>query len=61
MAESGCGLTVPPEAPAAVARAAQLAALSAQERQAMGERGQNFVRARHSYAVLAQRFLQAMA
>jgi glycosyltransferase involved in cell wall biosynthesis len=62
VAESGCGLTVPPEAPAAVAAGLrQLAALSAEERQAMGERGRQFVRAHHSYAVLAQRFLQAIA
>ena len=62
VAEAGCGLTVSPEAPAAVAAGLrQLAALSAEERRAMGQRGRAFVRARHSYAVLAQRFLEALA
>jgi hypothetical protein len=39
----------------------QLAALSAQERRAMGERGRQFVRAHHGYAVLARRFIQALS
>jgi len=61
VAEAGCGLTVSPEAPAAVAAGLrQLAALSAVERRAMGERGRQYVRAHHSYAVLAQRFIEAV-
>jgi glycosyltransferase involved in cell wall biosynthesis len=61
VAEAGCGLTVSPEAPAAVAAGLrQLAALSADERRAMGERGRQYVRAHHSYAVLAQRFIEAV-
>jgi spore maturation protein CgeB len=39
----------------------QLAALGADERRAMGERGRQYVRAHHSYAVLAQRFIEALA
>jgi len=62
VAEAGCGLTVPPESPDAVAAGLrQLAALSADERRAMGERGQAFVRAHHSYAVLARRFIEAVS
>jgi glycosyltransferase involved in cell wall biosynthesis len=62
VSESRCGLTVSPEAPAAVAAGLrQLAALSIEERHAMGERGRQFVRAHHSYAVLAQRFIEALA
>ena len=61
VAESGCGLTVAPESPPAVADGLRrLAAMPAAERQAMAERGRAFVLAHHSYPVLAQRFLQAM-
>jgi glycosyltransferase involved in cell wall biosynthesis len=62
VAEAGCGLTVAPEAPAAVAAGLrQLAAASADERRAMGERGRRFVQSHHSYAVLAQRFIAAVS
>ena len=61
VAESGCGLTVPPESPEAVADGLRrLAALPAAERRAMGERGRAFVLAHHTYPVLAGRFLAAM-
>ncbi len=61
VAESGCGLTVPPESPTAVADGLRrLAALGADQRRAMGERGRAFVLAEHTYPVLAQRFVQAM-
>ena len=61
VAESGCGLTVAPEAPEAVADGLRrLAALPAAERRAMGERGRAYVLAHHTYPVLAARFLAAM-
>ena len=61
VAESGCGLTVAPENPQAVADGLrQLAALPATERLAMGGRGRAFVLTHHSYPVLAQRFIAAM-
>jgi glycosyltransferase involved in cell wall biosynthesis len=61
VAEAGCGLTVPPQDPAAVAAGLRrLAALTPDERRAMGERGRAFVLANHTYAVLAQRFLDAL-
>jgi glycosyltransferase involved in cell wall biosynthesis len=61
VAESGCGLTVAPESPAAVADGLrQLAALPAEQRRAMGDHGRAFVVANHTYPVLAQRFIEAM-
>ncbi len=60
--EAGCGITVPPEQPEAVAQGLlKLAALPLPDRQSMGARGKAFVQAEHSYAVLAARFLKAMA
>jgi glycosyltransferase involved in cell wall biosynthesis len=62
VAESGCGLTVTPESPEAVAEGlVRLAALPAAELSAMGERGRAFVQANHTYPVLAARFLEAVA
>ena len=62
VAEAGAGLTVAPESPAAVAEGLrQLAATPLQERRAMGERGRAFVLAHHTYPVLANCFLQAVA
>ncbi len=61
VAESGCGLTVAPESPVDIAAGLrQMVALSAAQRRAMGQRGRAFVLAEHTYAVLAQRFLQAV-
>ena len=61
VAESGCGLTVAPESPAAVADGLlALAARTGEERAAMGARGRAFVIAHHSYGVLAQRFIDAV-
>jgi glycosyltransferase involved in cell wall biosynthesis len=61
VAEAGCGVTVPPADPQAVADGLMaLAARSSAERAAMGERGRAFVLANHTYPVLAQRFLEAL-
>lgn len=58
VAESGCGLTVPPADPPAVAQGLQtLLALPESDRRSMGQAGRRFVEAHHSYAVLARRFL----
>jgi glycosyltransferase involved in cell wall biosynthesis len=60
VAEAGCGLTVAPESADAVADGLKrMAALTPTERHAMGERGQAFVQAHHTYPVLARRFLAA--
>ena len=62
VAEAGCGLTVAPESPMAVAEGLiALAACTAGAREAMGARGRAFVVAHHSYRVLAQRFIEAVA
>lgn len=56
--EAGCGFSVLPENARALADAiGRLMALSASERRRMGQRGRSYVRAHHSYAMLAQRFL----
>jgi len=58
VAESGCGLSVPPEDPSAIAGAvARLMGLTGAERQAMGARGKEYVLAHHDYRILAERFL----
>lgn len=58
--ESGCGISVPPDQPTAVANAIlRLSALDPAARRAMGERGRQFVLQRHDYRVLARRFLDA--
>jgi len=62
VAEADCGISVAPEDPAAVADGLRrLAATTADERRAMGERGRAFVLAHHSYPVLARRFIEAIA
>lgn len=60
-AEAGCGLSVEPENPGAIAAAARrLAAMSPAEREAMGRRGREYVLANHDYRVLARRFLDIL-
>ncbi|HEX4508902.1 MAG TPA: glycosyltransferase family 4 protein [Burkholderiaceae bacterium] len=62
VAEAGCGITVAPEDPAAVADGLRrLAALAPAERAVLGARGRAFVLAHHTYPVLAARFLAAAA
>ena len=61
VAEAGCGVTVAPQDARAVAdgllRMMQLAPAA---RAVMGQRGREFVLARHTYPVLAKRFLEAL-
>jgi glycosyltransferase involved in cell wall biosynthesis len=58
--EAGCGLTIMPEDPPTTARGIRtLAALSKDERQAMGQRGKDFVLSNLTYPILAKRFLEA--
>jgi glycosyltransferase involved in cell wall biosynthesis len=60
VSESGCGLTVPPEDPTAIANAVrELMVLSPEERALMGMRGRSYVVANHDYRTLASRFLAA--
>jgi len=61
VAEAGCGLTVPADAPAALAQAIlALHQAGPQRRQAMGSAGKAFVLARHTYPHLSARFLEAL-
>ena len=62
VAEAGCGLTVPPQNPALVARALlALFMLGADGRAALGQRGRSYAMANLSYPMLGRRFLQACA
>jgi len=62
VADAGCGMTIAPEDPHALAAAiVQLAARSAAEREAMGQRGQRYALDHLTYPVLGQRFLSACA
>jgi glycosyltransferase involved in cell wall biosynthesis len=61
VAESGCGLSVPPEDPTAIAQAvSQLMRLTPDQREAMGRRGKQYILTNHNYRTLAQRFLALM-
>jgi glycosyltransferase involved in cell wall biosynthesis len=60
--EAGCGLTIAPDDPQAIADAVlALQALDAPARTALGRRGRAHVLANHAYPVLGQRFLTALA
>lgn len=62
VADAGCGLTVPPQDAHAVADGLRrLAAMPQHERRAMGLRGRAYVQAHHTYPMLAERFLKALA
>jgi glycosyltransferase involved in cell wall biosynthesis/SAM-dependent methyltransferase len=57
--EVGCGVTVPPNDPAAIAKAAlELGAMPSKDKQAMGQKGRSFIRAERTYEILAQQFLE---
>jgi glycosyltransferase involved in cell wall biosynthesis len=61
VAEAGCGLTVPPDDPQAIAHGLmELLAWTPQQRQAAGARGRAFVVEHHAYPVLARRFLDCL-
>jgi glycosyltransferase involved in cell wall biosynthesis len=61
VAEAGCGLTVAPTDPQAVADGLlSLAGLTAARRAEIGQLGRVFVRQHHLYPVLAERFLVAV-
>ncbi|HMK37296.1 MAG TPA: glycosyltransferase family 4 protein, partial [Desulfomonilaceae bacterium] len=58
--ESGCGFTVPPGDPEAIAIAVKrLLALPNPDLKQMGARGRDFVISHHDYRILAQRFVDA--
>jgi glycosyltransferase involved in cell wall biosynthesis len=60
--ESGCGVSVQAESPAAIAAGLRvLAALPAEARRAMGQRGRRHVAEHHTWPVLARRFVEAVS
>jgi glycosyltransferase involved in cell wall biosynthesis len=62
VAESGCGVSVPPDDPRAIAEAAlKLQKMTSAERKEIGLKGREYVIAHHDYSVLAKRFLQAFS
>jgi glycosyltransferase involved in cell wall biosynthesis len=62
VADAGCGVTLAPEDPHALAAAVmRLAGTSQAEREAMGLRGQRYALDNLTYPVLGQRFLSACA
>lgn len=61
VAESGCGISVEPENPEAVADAfTRLIGSNTEKRSLMGKHGKAFVLEQHSYNVLAPKFINAM-
>jgi len=59
--ESGCGISVPPEDPVAIAEAIKkLLTMSLIEREEMGRRGREYLVKNHDYKVLAKKFLEAI-
>jgi len=62
VAEAGCGMSVQPENPQSLSQGIRtLLALSHGERKSMGERGRAYIMGHHTYPVLAQRFIDAIA
>lgn len=61
VAESGCGISVPPENPEAIAKAIiEISNMSEPERRELGLRGKEYVKSYHDYAVLAKNFLAVL-
>ncbi|MFN6946975.1 MAG: glycosyltransferase family 4 protein [Cytophagaceae bacterium] len=59
VAQSGCGISVPPEDPVAIANAIiQLMNMTPDKRKEIGLRGKEYVLAHHDYKFLAKRFLE---
>jgi glycosyltransferase involved in cell wall biosynthesis len=57
VAEARCGFSIPAEDPSALANVLQqIATIPANELQAMGERGRQYVQRTHTYEVLAQQY-----
>jgi len=61
VAESGCGISCPPDDPAAIAAAIRdLIGRPSGELEAMGRRGRQYVIRCHDYCILARRFLKSL-
>lgn len=61
VADSECGLSVPPEDPQSLATAIEtLMTMSSSERIEMGEKGQKYIMQHNDYQILAEQFIQVM-
>lgn len=61
VAESGCGISVPPEDPKAIAEAIRkIKGMTDSERKEMGLRGKEYVLAHHDYRILAKKYLDVL-
>ena len=61
VADAGCGLTVPPDDPEALAQAIRtLRAMSAEELARLGANGRAYVEREHTYPSLARRYLELL-
>jgi glycosyltransferase involved in cell wall biosynthesis len=61
VSESGCGITVDPDNPEAVAAAIKrISEKSSDERYRIGRNGNKYVRENNDYSVLAQRFIEML-
>jgi glycosyltransferase involved in cell wall biosynthesis len=61
VSESGCGISVSPEDPVAIAEAIKkLIEMSPQEREETGKRGRKYVINSHDYRILAKKFLEIL-
>lgn len=62
VADAKCGVSIPPEDPVEIARAAlTLASTNPADLQAMGQRGHKYILKHHEYDVLSNEFLQVLA
>lgn len=60
--ESGCGISIDPENPNAIAKAVEkLMNLDIEELRSMGEKGKEFIMRNHDYAILAKQFLDGIS
>lgn len=61
VADSGCGLSIPPENPQEIVQATlKLMRLSKEDRIEMGQKGKAYILANHDYWVLAKKFIAAL-
>ena len=62
VAEAGCGISVEPENPEAIADAImKLASIPESEREEMGKKGHDYVLKHHTYSVLSQKFVNVFS
>lgn len=61
VADSGCGISIPPEEPEEVVQSIlKLMSLAKEERIEMGKRGRDYILANHDYQVLARQFVASL-